>query len=78
MIAHLLIVVVVAVRVIMKRPAAGVALAWLLLIAAAPFVGALFYLLTHAVLVTRPSDHHASSEGCYPREPTAAFKQAWE
>ena len=45
LIAHVLIATVVAVRVIMKRPATGVALAWLLLIAAVPFVGALIYLL---------------------------------
>ncbi len=43
--AHLLIVTVLAVRVIMKRPATGVALAWLVLIAAVPFFGALLYLL---------------------------------
>lgn len=42
---HSTIVIVLAVRVIMNRPATGVALAWLLLIAAAPFVGALIYLL---------------------------------
>ena len=42
---HLSIVAGLAVRVIMKRPATGVALAWLLLIAALPLAGALFYLL---------------------------------
>ncbi|MCH5373153.1 MAG: cardiolipin synthase, partial [Planctomycetes bacterium] len=45
LITHMLIVVILAIRVIMKRPATGVALAWLLLIAGAPFVGALIYLL---------------------------------
>jgi cardiolipin synthase len=40
-----LIVTLLAVRVIMKRPATGVALAWLLLITAAPLAGALIYLL---------------------------------
>jgi cardiolipin synthase len=44
-VAHALIVVVLTVRVIMKRPATGVALAWLLLIAAFPFAGAVIYLL---------------------------------
>ncbi len=44
-IVHSLIVVLLGVRVIMKRPATGVALAWLLLIAAFPFGGALVYLL---------------------------------
>jgi len=42
--AHWVIVVVIAVRVIMKRPATGVALAWLLLVAAIPFAGAVIYL----------------------------------
>lgn len=44
-VAHMSIVAILSVRVIMKRPATGVALAWLLLIAIAPFVGALIYLL---------------------------------
>ena len=43
--AHILIVTALSIRVIMRRPATGVALAWLLLITAAPFVGALVYLL---------------------------------
>ena len=42
---HLLIVVVIAIRVIMKRPGTGVALAWLMLVTAIPFGGALVYLL---------------------------------
>ncbi len=42
---HALIVIVITVRVIMKRPATGVALAWLVLVAILPFVGALIYLL---------------------------------
>ncbi len=45
LVAHVLIMTVLAVRVIMKRPATGVALAWLLLITAVPLVGALMYLL---------------------------------
>src|SRR4051812_1049505 len=35
----------IAVRVIMRRPARGVALSWLLLVAALPLAGALVYLL---------------------------------
>ena len=44
-ILHSVIVAAITVRVIMKRPAMGVALAWLLLVAAVPFVGAIIYLL---------------------------------
>ena len=44
-IAHAVLVVLIAIRVIMRRPATGVALAWLVLVAFVPFVGALFYLL---------------------------------
>jgi cardiolipin synthase len=44
-IVHAVIVVAITVRVIMKRPATGVALAWLLLVAAVPFAGAVIYLL---------------------------------
>ncbi len=44
-IVHSLIVLLLGVRVIMKRPATGVALAWLLLIAVFPLGGALIYLL---------------------------------
>lgn len=44
-VAHAVIVVAITVRVIMKRPATGVALAWLLLVAAVPFAGAVVYLL---------------------------------
>ncbi len=43
--AHLVIVGVIILRVIMKRPATGVALAWLLLVASIPFFGAVIYLL---------------------------------
>lgn len=42
---HLVIVVVILFRVVMKRPSTGVALAWLLLVAGVPFGGALLYLL---------------------------------
>ena len=42
---HLLFVIAIALRVIMRQPARGVALAWLLLVAVLPFVGGLMYLL---------------------------------
>lgn len=42
---HWLIVVGLSVRVIMRRPPVGVSLAWLAVIASAPFVGAILYLL---------------------------------
>jgi cardiolipin synthase len=42
---HTVIVIVIAVRVIMMRPATGVALAWLLLITTLPFIGAIVYVL---------------------------------
>lgn len=45
MVTHAVIVVAITIRVIMKRPATGVALAWLLLVAALPFAGAVIYLL---------------------------------
>lgn len=45
LLAHCLIVTVLAVRVIMKKPAVGVGLAWILFISTTPFVGAGFYLL---------------------------------
>ncbi len=45
MATHLLIVVGLSVRVVMRRPATGVALAWLSIIAGIPFGGALAYAL---------------------------------
>lgn len=45
LISHSLIVTLLSIRVIMKRPATGVALAWILLITAFPLSGALIYLL---------------------------------
>lgn len=45
LILHPLLVIAVSIRVIMKRPATGVALAWLVLIAAVPLGGVLIYLL---------------------------------
>lgn len=44
-IAHELLVLAVGVRVIMKRPSTGVALAWLLIVAFIPGFGVLLYLL---------------------------------
>ena len=42
---HLLLALVLSIRVIMKRPGAGVALAWLLVINAIPIFGVMIYLL---------------------------------
>ena len=42
---HLVLVVGFSLRVVMQRPATGVALAWLFLIAAVPYVGPIAYLL---------------------------------
>jgi len=42
---HLIIVVAISIRVIMRRVATGVALAWLFLVATLPLAGALIYLL---------------------------------
>jgi len=43
--AHVLMAFAIGIRVILKRPAPGVALAWLLLVIMLPFAGALLYLL---------------------------------
>lgn len=43
-IAHAMIVIVISLRVIMRRPAIGVALAWLFVVATIPFGGAVLYL----------------------------------
>jgi cardiolipin synthase A/B len=45
MATHIAVVAAVAVRVIMRRPARGIALSWLLLVAALPYAGAVLYLL---------------------------------
>jgi cardiolipin synthase len=42
---HALIIVIVSVRVVMRRPARGVALAWLFIVAALPFLGGIAYFL---------------------------------
>jgi hypothetical protein len=42
---HAVIVIAIALRVIMRRPDTGVALAWLLLVTILPFAGAVAYLL---------------------------------
>jgi cardiolipin synthase len=43
-ILHIVIVIGISLRVIMRRPNTGVALAWLFIVAALPFYGAAFYL----------------------------------
>ena len=43
--AQFAIVIAMSLRVIMRKPPVGVALAWLFLIAAVPLAGILFYLL---------------------------------
>lgn len=43
--AHVLVVLAATIRIIMKRPAIGVALAWMVLVAIAPIAGVLLYLL---------------------------------
>ncbi len=45
LLAHAFVVTALFVRIIMRRPATGIALAWLLLIAVIPFGGAIVYLL---------------------------------
>ncbi len=45
LVAHALIALVIAVRVVMSRPGPGVGLAWILLVESLPFVGAGIYLL---------------------------------
>jgi cardiolipin synthase len=42
---HALLTIAVALRVVMRRPARGVALAWLLLVATLPYVGAITYFM---------------------------------
>ena len=42
---HGLIIIAIGARVIMKRPAPGVAMSWMLLVTTLPFAGAIFYLL---------------------------------
>lgn len=45
LVAHFLVVTFLVIRVIMRKPPVGVALAWVLLISATPFFGAIFYML---------------------------------
>ncbi|MBX3437362.1 MAG: PLDc N-terminal domain-containing protein, partial [Planctomycetaceae bacterium] len=42
---HIGVVIGISLRVIMRKPAVGVALAWLFLVAAVPVAGTAFYLL---------------------------------
>ena len=53
LVTHVVLVVAVSVRVIMQRPATGVALAWLVLIAAVPLGGAALYLLVGERRISR-------------------------
>ena len=43
--AHVVVVLAISLRVIMRRPPAGVALAWMFLVAFLPLVGPVLYLL---------------------------------
>ncbi|MEC5386842.1 cardiolipin synthase [Uliginosibacterium sp. H3] len=52
-VTHVLIVITIALRVIMRRPARGIAMAWLLLVALFPFAGAIMYLLIGERRITR-------------------------
>jgi cardiolipin synthase A/B len=52
-VTHVVIVITIAVRVIMRRPARGIAMAWLLLVALFPFAGALMYLLVGERRISR-------------------------
>ena len=53
--------VAIAVRVIMRRPVRGVALSWLLLVAALPLAGALVYLLIGERRIGRKRSHRINS-----------------
>jgi cardiolipin synthase A/B len=53
LVLHVSLVAGLSMRVIMKRPSVGVALAWLLLIFAVPFLGAVLYLLFGEYRVSR-------------------------
>jgi cardiolipin synthase len=54
---HLLVVAAIAIRVIMRRPARGVALAWLFFVSMLPAVGALMYLLIGERRIGRRRTH---------------------
>ncbi len=54
---HAVFILAVAVRVIMRRPARGIALSWLLLVAALPFAGAFVYLLIGERRIGRKRTH---------------------
>jgi cardiolipin synthase A/B len=55
------IFIAIAVRVIMRRSARGVALSWLLLVAALPLAGALIYLLIGERRIGRKRSHNINS-----------------
>jgi cardiolipin synthase A/B len=54
---HAALILAVALRVIMRRPARGIALSWLLLVAALPFIGAFVYLLIGERRIGRKRSH---------------------
>jgi cardiolipin synthase len=54
---HALVVAAIAIRVIMRRPARGVALAWLLFVSMLPAAGALMYLLIGERRIGRRRTH---------------------
>jgi len=64
--AHWLIVVGLSIRVIMRRPPVGVAVAWLAVIASVPFVGAAVYLLFGEKRLGRPHPRVRSFRSCLP------------
>jgi cardiolipin synthase len=56
-----IVFVVIGVRVIMRRPVRGIALSWLLLVAALPLAGALLYLLIGERRIGRKRSHGIDS-----------------
>ncbi|MEM7145078.1 MAG: cardiolipin synthase [Verrucomicrobiota bacterium] len=63
---HIVITIVIAVRVIMRRPGPGVALAWVAVVAILPYIGALFYLLFGEVRISkRRAQRIAERKGHY-------------
>lgn len=61
---HLLVVFGLAFRVIMRRPPTGVALAWLVLILAVPYLGAIVYLLVGERRIGRERARRLSEFQC--------------
>lgn len=76
LVLHWSIVVMLSVRVIMKRPPTGVAMAWLLLITAFPFFGALGYLLIGERRISRArTERFAALNRAYRRIADAAIHE---